>query len=159
MSYRINEGRLNTEVVYDRTVHILTLEAWGHGEPVNLTISRGMKQPQETLRDCAARQVRDMAGTLEAFTWKDTGQHATRHLTFETGYSTYTLGGTPIEQCVAMAQLTEQHLIFFFFSSTRPFDDPVLRQWRHLLDSFEPEHGSLPRSASSDTDDEDEGDT
>ena len=51
MSYRINEGRLNLKVVVDRTIHVLTLEAWETGEPLNLTISRGMKQPQETLQD------------------------------------------------------------------------------------------------------------
>lgn len=156
MSYRINEGLLHVQVLQDRTANVLTLEAWGHGEPVNLTISRGMKQPQESLQDCVARQVRDMLAQLEAFKWTSTGRYKTEKLEFETGRSNYKLGPAQIDQLVAAAQLTEEHLLFLFLSSAEPLEEPVLEQWAHILDSFEPDHGELPRTTSSDTDDEDE---
>ncbi len=156
MSYRINEGKLNVQVLHDRTANVLMLEAWGHGEPVNLTISRGMKSPQETLQDCVARQVKDMSAQLEAFKWTNTGQRKTATLVYETGRSSYKLGPTQIDQLVATAQLTEEHLLFLFLSSDKPLEEPVLAQWAHILDSFEPDHGELPNTTSSDTDDEEE---
>ncbi len=156
MSYRINEGRLNVAVAQDSTVNVLMLEPWNHGAPLNLTISRGMKQPEENLQESVARQVQDMSGQLEAFVWKGTQLHQAPRLTYTTGRYTYRMGETAIEQCMAVTQLTETHLLFLFLSSAQPLDETTLRQWRHILDSFEPDHGPLPASLLSAADDQDE---
>ncbi|MES2886653.1 MAG: DcrB-related protein [Pseudomonadota bacterium] len=158
MSYRINEGRLNVKVAVDRTIHVLTLEAWETGEPLNLTISRGMKQPQETLQDCVTRQVRDMSTELQAFVWAAGPAHQAPKLSYATGRCTYQLGAAKIHQCMAVAQLTETHLLFLFLSSTQPLPKLVLTQWAQILDSFEPDHGSLPLTTSTDTDDDEDED-
>lgn len=146
MSYRVNEGRLNVAVASDRSLNVLMLEAVGRGEPLTLTISRGMKQPHENLRDCVALQVKEMSGQLEAFVWKGYQQHQGPRLSYTTGRYTYRMGEAQIDQCMAVAQLSETHLLFLFLNGTRPLDGPALRQWSHILDSFEPDHGMLPFS-------------
>jgi hypothetical protein len=143
MSYRINEGHLNVPVLHDRSTNVLTLEAWDQGEPLNLTISRGAKQPLESLKDCVVRQVQDMGGQLEGFQWQDTGRHAGK-LIFETGRSSYRLGPVPVHQCVAVAQLNNVYLLMLFLSSSQPMSAQVLRQWEAILASFEPAQVDLP---------------
>jgi hypothetical protein len=155
MSYRINEGHLNVQVLHDRSTNVLTLAAWDGGTPLNLTISRGAKEPQESLKDCVVRQVQDMAGQLEGFQWQDTGRHAGK-VVYETGRSSYRLGPVQVHQCVAVAQLNDVYLLMLFLSSAQPLSAEGLRQWEAILASFEPDHGELPMPLVAEDDEEDE---
>ena len=156
MTYRINEGRLN--VLHDRSIHVLTLEPWGHGEPLNLTISRGAKPAQETLKESVARQVQNMSGQLEGFQWQDVPpfESPTTRLRYEMGRCTYRLAEVPVYQCMAAVQLSDVYMMFLFLSRQTPWDDSALRQWEHLLASFEPDHGPLPAVMADEAQDKDE---
>ncbi len=149
-AYVFNEGQLTLRVSQERTLHMLTL-VQDDGPDVTLSLSRGSKEPDETLSECLLKQLQAVADdavnfrqqALQEFRLPITASGAFQPVCLTTEVS-YQLDEIPVQQCVGLIQLSDRYLLFVTLTQPLGLSDATRQQWRQILSSFVPRDVVLP---------------
>jgi hypothetical protein len=148
--YAFNEGQLTLRVTQERTLHMLTL-AQDDGPDLTLSLSRGVKEPDETLSECLLKQLESVAEdavdfhqlALQEFRLSPSAPTAFEPVCLTTEVS-YKLGEMLVQQCVALIQLSDHYLLFVTLTQPLGLSDASRREWHRILASFVPRDVALP---------------
>ena len=149
--YVFNEGQLSLRVIQERSMHVLTL-AQDDGVPLTLSLSRGAKEPGQSLQATLQQQLEAVAEDAQNFQQRPVQGLQVFQSPLMNGWRpsclftevTYQLAELSVHQGVGVIQLSAHYLLFVTLTHPHGFTDETRREWQRILSSFVSRGAALP---------------